>query len=139
VSTVGNFDALPIDVYRRLVAVTPERGARRGNLRARGRRERRDGDQREQCEGGDQLLHDRSPGYGRSSAVSCKQREADGQRFAVMSSRAEALIDTGEMGRPAAKEGAKSHVTPSRASEGQTYDVCVFAHSYLRGALTSDS
>jgi hypothetical protein len=39
--------------------------------------------------------------------VSCKQREADGQRFAVTSSRAQALIDTGEMGRPTTKEGAK--------------------------------
>jgi hypothetical protein len=71
--------------------------------------------------------------------VFCKQQEADGQRFAVTSNRAQALIDTGEMGRPAAKEGAKSHVTLSRGSKGQMHDVCVFAHSYLRGALMSDT
>jgi hypothetical protein len=63
-----------------------------------------------------QLLHDTSPGYGRSSMVSCKQREADGQRFAVTSSRAQALIDTGEMGPPPAKGGAKSHAKSSRGS-----------------------
>jgi hypothetical protein len=32
-----------------------------------------------------------------------KQREAGGQRCAVTSSRAQALIDTGEMGPPPAK------------------------------------
>ena len=103
VSTIVNFATLPIEVYRRLVAVTPERGARRGNLRARGCRERRNGNQREQCESSHQLLHDTSPGYGRSSVVFYKQREAGGQRCAVTSSRAQALIDTGEMGPPPAK------------------------------------
>ena len=71
--------------------------------------------------------------------VSCKQRVAHGQRFAVTSNRAQALIDTGEVGQPAAKDGAKSHVTLSCGSNDQIHDVCVFAHSYLRGALMSDT
>jgi hypothetical protein len=136
---------LPIEVYRRLVSVTPERGARRGNLRARGRRERRNGDKREQSESSDQLLHETSPTLGTIDPwIPANSGEADGRRFAVTSNRVQARIDGEEMGPPPAKGGAKSHVTLSLGDDDQNtrrvrFRASVFSRrAYLRG-LKGDS
>jgi hypothetical protein len=70
---------------------------------------------------------------------SCKQREADGQRFAVTSSRARARIDTGEMGPFTEKQRAKSLTMLSGGLSGQFHEVCVFPHRHSCGAPISET
>jgi hypothetical protein len=68
VSPIRKLARLLIELHQPLVAVAAKRGARRGHgRRACGPSERRDGNQRDQRESSDKLLHDTSPCYGLQS------------------------------------------------------------------------